>query len=319
MALNPKISINSLVMNRRKFSPSDWRAILMRVGKGIGEKNLSMMAAGIAFFSMLALFPAIAATISIYGYMSDPIVVRENLLVFESIMPDQVYQLLDSRVTQLITGRRTTLGIASIVSVLLATWSARAGITAMIAGLNVICREDNTRNFVMNLLVAYCLTLLLITGALLALASVVIIPTIMAYVPLGELASATINTLRWTVAISSVTIAIGALYKFGPSRRRRMPLITLGTIVAALLWITVSTAFSVYLSNFSNYDEVYGPLGAVVVLLIWFYLSAFVVLLGAELNAEIEEHAIHVAHTKFPHLLAENDPLMQEMTGTRDP
>ncbi len=316
MPLNSRVTINQLVLNRDKFAWNDWWKIWQRIGQGIGDKNLSMMAAGIAFFAMLALFPGITATISIYGYFANPIVVQENIGLLRPILPTEVFDLVNSRVTLLITAERQTLGVASIVSLLLATWSARAGITAMISGLNVICRESNTRNFVWNMMVAYALTLLLILVSLLTLATVVVIPTIMAFVPLGPGSTIAVGILRWGVALSSVTLGIGALYRFGPSRRtRRLPWITLGTLFAVSLWVIVSVLFSFYLSNFGNYNEVYGSLGAVVSLLMWFYLSAFVVLLGAELNAEIEEHAISVIRSRYPHLLARNDPLMREMVG----
>ncbi len=316
MPFNPTVSINNLVLNRDKFALRDWLRIAQRVVKGISEKNLSMMAAGIAFFAMLALFPGIAATVSLYGYFADPVVVKDNLAVISPILPEEVFTLVDARVTQLITAGRQTLGIASLVSVLLASWSARAGITAMISGLNAICREKDTRNFIWGMIVAYGLTLLLICVVLVALATVVVVPAVLAFVPIGEQKVLVIMGLRWAVALSAVMLGIGALYRFGPSRRtRRLPWITIGALVAAGLWIVVSLLFSLYLSNFSNYDEVYGSLGAVIALLMWFYLSAFVVLLGAELNAEIEAHAVTVIRDRYPHLLKRNDPLLREMTG----
>ncbi|MEO0915327.1 MAG: YihY/virulence factor BrkB family protein, partial [Pseudomonadota bacterium] len=203
------------------------------------------MAAGIAFFAMLALFPGLTATISIYGYFSDPSVVKDNLGLLGPVLPEQVFELVNERVTLLITTERQALGLASLVSSLLATWSARAGITALISGLNVICREENTRNFVWNLVVAYALTLLLILVALLTLATVVVIPTIMAFVPLGPQEKALVGLVRWGVALTSVTLGIGALYRFGPSRRtRRLPWITVGTLFAVALWVIVSILFS---------------------------------------------------------------------------
>ncbi|QHQ36619.1 YihY/virulence factor BrkB family protein [Algicella marina] len=316
MPFNSKVTINHLVLQRDKFAFRDWLSIMMRVGNGIGEKNLSMMAAGIAFFAMLALFPGLTATISVYGYFADPVVVQDNISLLRPVLPEEVYALVDQRVTALVTSERTTLGLASLVSSLLATWSARAGVTAMISGLNVICREENTRNFIWNMVVAYGLTLLMLVVVLMTLATVVVVPTIMALVPHGDDSKLLIDVIRWLVALMSVTIGIGALYHFGPSRRsRRLPWLTIGSVFAVLMWIVVSTLFSIYLRNFGNYNEVYGSLGAVVALLMWFYLSAFVVLLGAELNAEIEDHAIDVIRERYPHLLARNDPIMREIMG----
>ena len=294
MALNPAVIVDQRVVARPDFSFVDWCRVLLGVVRGISDKNLSMISAGIAFFASLALFPAITAMISLYGYVSDPLIVQDNLTMLAPFLPEQVYTLVDDRVTELVTARRSTLGLASLISLLLALWSAQAGISSMISGLNAIMHETQDRNFFVNLLVSYLLTLLLILGTILALVAVVILPVVMAFIPFDTLVVTFINIARWVIALLSLTLAIGALYRFGPNRRYRLPVYTFGTLVATGLWIGVSTSFSIYLSNFSNYDEIYGALGTVVVLLMWFYLSAFAVLIGAELNAAIEEYAVGI-------------------------
>ena len=317
--LNKNVTIATLVFHRDKFNLGDWRRILAQVAIGIGEKKLSLIAAGVAFFAMLALFPAITAVISIFGYVADPAVVQENMALVEPVVPQDVYALVNQQVTKLVTAESQALGLASILSLLLAIWSARAGITAMMAGLNLICREQDTRNFFWSLIVAYSLTVLLIGVTLIAIASVVIVPTILSFFPLGGIGAILIDVLRWALAVLAVVVGIGALYRYGPSRStQRLPIITMGNVLASLAWIAVSVLFSIYLGNFANYNQVYGSLGAVIALLMWFYLSAFVVLLGAELNAEIEDHAISVIRKRHPQLLERNDPLAREMAGEID-
>ena len=273
-----------------RYTWRDWWSVLKRTGIGVGEHNLSLMAAGVAFFAMLALFPAIAALISLYGFVSDPIVIAQNLELIEPLVPEDVMTILRNQVISLVTAKQA-LGFASVLSIGLAVWSARAGLTAMITGLNVVYRQTDRRNFLWSLVVAYGLTLLLIVEVIVAVAVVVVLPAVMAFVPLGGLAQLGLNLGRWFIGLLTVLVGIGALYRFAPNRRRaRIPWITPGAVAAALLWVGMSMAFSEYLANFGRYNEVYGSLGAVVALLMWFYLSAFVVLLGAELNAEIEHH-----------------------------
>ncbi len=311
MPLNPTVCLNNLVLCRDTFTWGDWLSVLGLVGQGVGANNLSKQAAGIAFIAMQAQFPGIAATVSLYGYFANPADVLDNLGLLAPILPDEVHGLVDARVAFLITEGRQSLGLASIVNVALASWSARAGINALVSALNTICRERNTRNVIWGMIVSYSLTLLMIAVVLVTLSMLVVVPVVLAVAeaePLSDL-------LRWAIAVSAVTLGIGALYRFGPSRRRPLPFFTIGTFLAATLWIGMSYGFSLYLGSFSNYGEVYGPLGAVITALMWFYLSAFVVLLGAEVNAEVETHAIDIIRTRYPHLLLHNDPLMREMTG----
>ena len=317
--LNPDVNIASLVFHRDRFTAADWRIVVRTMLSQLSERQMSLVAAGVAFFAMLALFPAITATISLFGYVSDPAVVKQNLDLLEAIVPAEVFRLIDQQVTKLVTAERGALGIASIFGLLLAVWSARAGVTAMIAGLNLFTRDRRSRNFVWGLVTAYLMTLLLIGVTLIAIASVVVIPAILAFFPLGGLAGVLVDVVRWALAVVAVLAGIGMLYRYGPSRRHgRTPLISIGSVLASLLWIVVSVCFSIYLANFGSYNEIYGSLGAVIALLMWFYLSALVVLFGGALNAEIEARAIEVIRARYPEMLVANSALSREMAGERD-
>ena len=317
--LNPKVRISAIVFRREAFTFGDWRTVLGRVVQQIGDKQVSLIAAGVAFFAMLALFPAITATISIFGYLSDPVAVRETLDLVEPVIPRDVFRLVDAQVIKLVYAERGALGVASLISLFFAIWSARAGILAMIQGLNVLTRHLRPRNFLWELAVAYMLTMVLIAVTLIAVASVIVIPALLAFFPLGGYAGLIVDVLRWALAVVAVLVGIGMLYRYGPSRRhRRFSVVTIGSVLAALLWILASVCFSIYLANFSSYNQVYGSLGAVIALLMWFYLSAFVVLIGGALNAEIEARAIEIIRSRYPELLEANSQLNREMAGERD-
>ncbi|MSU90650.1 YihY family inner membrane protein [Rhodobacteraceae bacterium 2CG4] len=301
--LNPVVIVDTMVFRRPRFGWRDWLRVGQKVFAGIGEKRLSLLSAGVAFFGMLALFPALTAFIGLFGYVSDPVAVRENLTLLQTVIPDDVLTLIEREVDQLISARRSTLGFASIVSIILATVSTRAGVNALMMGLSFIGHAHGMRGFFHNMLVAYSLTLMLILVGLTALTTLVVVPTALALFPLFVVSPISAQILRWSITIFTVGLGIGVLYRFGPARRtKRGGVLSVGNIVATLLWILASVLFSLYLSTFANYSQVYGPLGAVIALLMWLYVSAFVVLLGAEVNAEIEAHGIDVILKRNPRL-----------------
>jgi membrane protein len=255
----------------------------------IGEKNLNLIASGIGFYGILATFPAIAALIALWGFFADPFLVASQLKEFTTLLPDEVADLLTSRVSELVAGDTTTIGWAGLLSVGLALSSARAGIAAMVIGLNAVYGEKN-RGGVRHLLVAFGLTGSLVILALACFAALVIAPIALAFLPLGPFATFIAETLRWVVAIGTVMLSLGLLYRYAPNRRgmARTKWITPGAVAATILWALATWAFTIYLQNFGNYNKIYGSLGAVIVLLLWLYISAFVCLLGAAFNAELE-------------------------------
>ncbi len=255
-----------------------------------GRHNLSLMAAGVAFFSMLALFPAIAALISLYGAFADPWQINQHLSLLEPVLPRDVFVMLSLQTGRLISARPGALGLASVVSLLLTLWSSRAGVTALISGLGVINRDQSRRGVLAELAVAYLLTLMLIGVAMLSILAVVVVPVIASFLPENTALPQIVRSSQWGISLAAVLIGVGALYRLGPARSRaRPPWISVGSVAATAMWVSVSVAFSVYVGNFTRYNEVYGSLGAVVALLMWFYVSAFVVLLGAEINAELRK------------------------------
>ncbi len=263
------------------------RALIAAVYTAIDDRNLSLIAAGVAFFGLFAVFPGMAATIALWGYFSDPAVVLAYLDVAAEFIPAQAFSLLESQLRALIAANDSALGWASVVSLMVALYSAHAGVAALVQGLNAIHAVPR-RGGLSRLLVSVTLTIALIGVVVTALLTVIFVPVALALVPLGPFQERLISALPWIVMFAMVLGTLAMLYRFGPSKTDgRDPWVGPGTLLAALMWAGASIAFSIYLANFNTYNRVYGSIGAVIALLMWFYISAYTVLFGAAVNAEL--------------------------------
>lgn len=255
---------------------------------GIGRNNLSLIAAGVAFFAMLSLFPALAAMIALLSLVADPEVVVVQLEEMRELVPEDVFDILYVQITGLVNTSSDTLGWTGVVSIGLALWSTRAGVGAMMHGMNVAFGIES-RGTWRHYLRALMLTLALVLVGLVALLALVIAPVVLSFLALGAFTYLAVEVLRWALAVAVIFLGIGLLYRFGPNRRPHVTrLFTPGSVWAAVSWAGVSIGFSYYVTNFGNYSEVYGSIGAVIAMLIWLWLSSFLVLIGAAWNAEIE-------------------------------
>jgi len=273
---------------------------ILTVGRTVfwlmGERRLGMMAAGVAFFAMLALFPALAAVIGLIGVWADPIVVEDALEVAAEFLPRDAYELIEEQTAQLLDADAPALGLTSIISLLAAAWSARLGVDALMQGVNAIY-GGTARGGIRNLFVALSLTVVLIAVGVTALFAMLIAPLILAlitpFIPPGSWFPIVIEILRWAISLAVLVVGLGVFYRYGPYRPEtaRSPFFSPGLLLALCLWAAASAAFTLYLSYFDNFNEVYGSIGAVIVLMLWFYLSAYAVLLGAALNFTLEEGA----------------------------
>jgi membrane protein len=292
--LNAKQEDAAAGTGRQAASPNQmparaWGAILMRVWYDIGRDHLSIIAAGVAFFGVLAIFPAIAATIAIFGIVADPSYVAETLQSVRPLLPGDVFTMIADQVNALVNAPPTNLGLASLISIALALWSARAGVSALMEGLNVVYREFDSRSIFLQYAISLALTLALIVVVIVALLAVVAVPTLLHFSDIGPFGALLAQATPLLILGCAVVFVIGALYRYGPHRSlARKRWISLGATLATVGWVVVSLALSAYVSRFPDFNKAYGSLGAIVGLLFWLYASAFVVLLGAEINAESE-------------------------------
>lgn len=264
-----------------------WRALRASFAQ-IAENNLALIAAGVAFFSMLSLFPALAALIALLGLISDPVVVVAQLEEMRGLLPEDVYQIINDQVVALVTANSDTLGWAGLLSLVFALWSARAGVGAMMTGLNNVYNRPN-RNTARHYIRALLVTLAMVAVGIVALLTLVVVPVVLAFFPLGFLANLMVDMLRWSIALVVLFAGVGLLYRHGLNRRRaRVSWVSPGAVLAVFSWIILSVGFSFYVANFGNYNQVYGSIGAVIAMLIWLWISSFLVLLGGSINAQID-------------------------------
>jgi membrane protein len=258
----------------------------------LNDRNVGLVAAGVAFWGMFAVFPGVAALISIWGFFADPLVIEQLLEVLSRFLPPEAWRLMNGQIHRLMEANNSTLGWTTAVSIGIALWSSRAGTEALIRGLNAVYRRSN-RMGVRQWIAPVILTLAIGGVAIVALASVVIMPIIMAFLPPGTMAQSLLAASRWGIAAVVMILGLGLVYRYGPNRDgfRRSPWLTPGVFVALGIWIAASLAFSFYIQNFNRYNEIYGTLGAAIILLLWLYISAYAVLLGGALNAKLERNA----------------------------
>lgn len=279
---------------REASTPSEipakgWKDIFWRVWADLGRDNVSIVAAGVAFYGMLAVFPAITALVSIYGFFTDPADVGAYFAQLKGLIPDDAWTLLNRQLTAVADAGQTKLGIGAGISLLIALWSAGAGVRALMTALNIAYHEEEKRSVIRFYGMAFLFTLGIVIVGLFSLGVVVAVPALLNLIQLGALTKALVTIAPWIILAGVITIMLGVLYRYGASRDDpKTRWVSWGAAAATLLWIAASLLFSFYVSNFASYNETYGSLGAVMILLMWFWISAFIVLLGAEVNAEME-------------------------------
>ncbi len=266
-----------------------WKDILWRTYAQVGEDRLLAVAAGVVFYGLLAVFPTITSFVSLYGLFADVSTVTAHVSLVESVAPAEVTSFMREQTERIAATTPRTLGLASAGSLAFALWSANAGMKALFDALNVAYGERETRGFFRLNLVALTFTLASIVFLLAAIGAVVVMPVVFSALGLQSVVSTVIAWLRWPMLLFLVALGLSLLYRFGPSRENpRWQWVSAGSVTAAFLWLAGSGLLSWYLSNFANYNATYGSLGAVIGLMMWVWLTAIIVLLGAELNAEVE-------------------------------
>jgi membrane protein len=266
-----------------------WRDIAMRVKDQVAEDNVDMISAGVAFYLFFAMFPALVAGLSIYGIFADPATVTQQIQALAAYLPEEVQGIIGDQLTQISGASGQALGFGVIIGIGVALWSAMKGVKALMTAFNIAYDENEERGFIKFNLIAFGLTLFILMFGLVVLVLVAVIPPLLAAVGLDTATEWIVTLVRWPILFALVMGILAVLYRFAPSREEpQWRWATPGALLATVLWLIASLAFSFYIANFGDYNEMYGALAAVVILLFWLYITAFVVILGAEVNSEME-------------------------------
>ena len=266
-----------------------WKRVLRRTATEVITDRVSLVAAGCAFYATLALFPTISMIISIYGLAFDPTTIQPQLAALRDLLPPSAFTLISDRVHVLVSKPPGTLTFSLLVSIGIALWSSATGTKSILGALNLAYEEREKRSFISFQLTAFAMTLCGMVAVAIGIALLVLLPAVESFLGISEGAQVLARLASFGMLVFFVLLALSMLYRFGPSRRSASwHWVTPGAILATVMWLAASALFSYYVGHLATYDATYGPLGAVIGVMMWFYVTAFVVLVGAELNAELE-------------------------------
>jgi membrane protein len=299
-----------------EIPPRGWFAVLRRVKAEVKEDNVPLLAAGIAFYAMLAIFPAIIAMVTVYGMVADPAQVESQVGELAKSLPSGADQLLTEQLKSVTSAGRQSLSIGLALSLLGVLWSASGGVQGLVKGLNLVYDERETRGFLKLRGLSLLLTLGAIVVAVTAVALIAVFPGFVDSLGLGRAGELAASIGRWVVLALLVLAALAVVYRYAPDRANpRWRWVSWGAVVALVLWLLGSVGFSWYVDNFGKYNQTYGALAAVIILLLWLFLSAFVVLLGAEFDAETERQTATDTTTGPSRPLGQRDAEVADTLG----
>jgi len=290
-----------------------WKDIGWRTWKEFNADRITRLAAGVTFYGLLALFPGLAAFVSLYGLFADVHTAQGQLAVLAGVIPADALTFIGRQMLAIAKAKDASLGLAFAVSLLLSLWSANAGMKALFDALNIAYGEREKRSFVRLNVVTLAFTLGALVFMLAATGALVIMPIAFGWLGLRD---DLLSFIRWPILLGAMMLGLAVVYRYGPSREHaRWRWVSWGGALAAALWLAASLLFSWYMTNFAHYDRTYGALGAVVGAMTWMWLSAIIVLLGAELNAEIEHQTVVDSTTGRPAPMGERGAKMADTVG----
>ncbi len=279
-----------------------WRQVLQRAWAEQQKDNIGLIAAGIAYYAFTALFPALIAAVTLYGLIADPAQVATQTKSLTDSLPSDAASLIRGQLETIASGPSSALGVGLVVGVLAALFSASGGVGNLIKAINIAYDEEETRGFVKLRGLALLLTVGAVLFVVVAIGLIAVLPAVFKSVGLGAVGTALAFVLRWVALVAFMMVALAVLYRLAPDRDApKLRWVGLGAVVATVLWIAASAALSIYVGHFGSYGKTYGALAGVVVLLLWLYITAFIVLLGAEINSESEQQTARDS-TKGPEL-----------------
>lgn len=306
---------------REAESPGDipkigWKDILTRVKKGIKADRLSLISAAMAYYALFAFVPAISSVVLIYALVSNPSEISSQISSIAQFLPDEIESILRSLLQGLAEKAPSTLGVSAASALLVTLWSASKGSKAIITALNIIYGEEEKRGFIRRNALSLGLTFLASVLGVVAISTVIIVPALVGFFDFGPTTEIIGTLASWFILLTLFSFFLSFTYRYGPDRTNaKWRWVSWGAIIAALLWAMVSALFSIYAKEFGNFNKTYGSLGAVIVLMLWFYLSSFVVLLGAKINAEIEHQTTKDSTIQPDQPIGERGAFMADTVG----
>jgi membrane protein len=284
-----------------QIPPRGWWQVVRRAFKEASDDHVPMLAGGVAFFAFLAVFPALIAALTLYGLVADPAQVARQIESLAGALPEDARPILVDQLNAVAAASNGALTIGLIISLLAALWSASSGTGNLVQAVNIAYDEDETRGFIKLRAIALALTLGAMVFVMVTLTLVAVLPPLLEALQLGVVGTVVAQIVRWGLLLALIIIALAVVYRIAPDRDApRISWVSTGAVVAAALWILGSLGFSLYVNNFGSYNKTYGALAGVVVLMLWLFLTSYIVLLGAEINAESERQTRHDTTTGEP-------------------
>jgi membrane protein len=270
-----------------------WWQVVKRGWREASEDQVSLLGAGVAFFGFLALFPALAAFTLIYGLVADPATISSQTQTLTASLPPEARTFLVGQLDQLASAPQQSLGWGLVLAIALALWSASGGVGNLITAVNIAYDEEKKRGFVKDKLLALGVTVGAVIFMALIVALMAGVPIVLGFIDVNGPLRWLIEVVRWVLLAALVMLALAVLYRVAPDRDApKFRWVSAGAVVATVLWLVASAAFSLYVTFFGNYAKTYGALAGVVLLMLWLWLTSYAILLGAEINAESEEQTV---------------------------
>lgn len=293
-----------------------WLDVIWRVAHQIIVDRVMLVAAGATYYFLLALFPGLAAFVALYGLVADPLTIADHVQALEGIAPAAAIGLIHTQLEALASQTRNTLNFAFYGGLAVSLWSVNAAIKALFEAMNIAYNEKEKRSFLRLNLLSLGFTMGAIFTGFLLIFAIGVIPTVLAFVDLSNMAGAMIAMTRWPVLLAVIALGITLIYRYGPSRERaKWRWLTWGGSLATPLWVAASFAFSYYIENFADYNATYGTLGAVIGLMVWIWISVVILIVGAELNAELEHQTARDSTTGAPRPMGERGAMVADTLG----
>ena len=304
--------------NPRGIPLQGWKDVAWRVFHSVEEHRLGLIAAGVTFYVILALFPALTALVSVYGLLTDPRSIGQQMTNLYLVLPEEAIVLIRGQLDALTNAPPAKLGFGFVVSLLVAMWSVNNAVKAVFEGFNITYREREKRGIFRLNGVSFAFAMGGIVMAMMYMIAIAVVPLVLNFIGFGVVAEMLIRFVRWPILMVLSALAIALLNRYGPSREyARWSWVTPGSLFVMAAWVVMSSAFSIYLSNFANYDKTYGALGTAIAVMVWVWLSTFILLVGAAVNAETEHQTARDSTTGKPKPMGKRGATMADTVGKK--